>query len=217
MTSSRRATDRAPIVQQSRRRTAEQQQVMLDAARRLVAVKGSSFTTQDLVKESGVALQTFYRHFGGKDQLILALIEELIEQGAYDLDLSARDLPDPVARLRFYITNIVLLVGADDPSHMSQFVTAEHWRLHQVFPQEVAAATRPFSALIERELLAATDAGLLHPSNPSDAAWFTTELLMSVYHHYAFVAIDRPIEAIVEQMWQFCLVGFGGQGAVDEG
>jgi TetR/AcrR family transcriptional regulator len=47
-----------------------QQQGIIDAARRLIIAQGSSFTTQDLIKEAGVALQTFYRHFAGKDQLL---------------------------------------------------------------------------------------------------------------------------------------------------
>ena len=34
---------------------------ILDAARRLVDDKGEAFTTQELIKEAGVALQTFYR------------------------------------------------------------------------------------------------------------------------------------------------------------
>ena len=41
-----------------------------------MAVKGPNFTTQELVKEAGIALQTFYRYFGSKDHLHLAVIED---------------------------------------------------------------------------------------------------------------------------------------------
>ena len=47
---------------------------MLDAARRLIDAKGDEFTTQELVAEAGVALQTFYRYFASKDELLLAVI-----------------------------------------------------------------------------------------------------------------------------------------------
>ena len=47
---------------------------MLDAARTLIDAKGDDFTTQELAAEAGVALQTFYRYFSSKDELLLAVI-----------------------------------------------------------------------------------------------------------------------------------------------
>ena len=70
-----RLADRSPIVQRSRDRSVQQARVLIDAARRLVAEKGENFTTHELVKEAGVALQTFYRYFAGKDELLLAVID----------------------------------------------------------------------------------------------------------------------------------------------
>ena len=75
-----RAVERSAAVQRSRSRIANQVRSMLDAARRLIAVKGDEFTTQDLVKEAGVALQTFYRYFAGKDELILAVIADAMTE-----------------------------------------------------------------------------------------------------------------------------------------
>src|SRR5262245_49679234 len=99
-----RAADRSPAVQRSRARQIEQAQVIVKAARRLIAERGERFTTQELVKEAGVALQTFYRLFAGKDQLLLAVFEDLIAQSCGEYEQVARELPDPVARLRFYVT-----------------------------------------------------------------------------------------------------------------
>ena len=183
---------------------------MIDAARRLIPEKGSDFTTQELVKEAGVALQTFYRHFGGKDQLLLAVIEEIIAEAATTLAEQGASLPDPIDRLHFYVTAALRSVATVETDNFGpRFVTAEHWRLHQLYPDEMAQATQPFADLVEHELLAAAAAGLLHPTDPARDAWFTTKLVMSVFHHYAFVAVDRPVEEIAEQLWSFCLVGFG--------
>ncbi len=73
---------------------------IVDAARRLIAERGERFTTQELVKEAGVALQTFYRLFAGKDQLLLAVFEDMIAEYCTQVEGAARDLPDPVDRLR---------------------------------------------------------------------------------------------------------------------
>ena len=72
-------------MQRTRARQIEQAQAIVAAARRLIAERGERFTTQELVKEAGVALQTFYRLFGGKDQLLLAVFEDLIAESCAEL------------------------------------------------------------------------------------------------------------------------------------
>jgi AcrR family transcriptional regulator len=186
--------------------------VIVDAARRLIAAQGGAFTTQDLVKEAGVALQTFYRYFEGKDQLLLAVFEDLISEAAATLDQQARELPNPVDRLRYYVTTLLgatrIDLTAPDPG--AQFVTAEHWRLHQSYPREIAAATQPITDLIERDLRLAADEGLLSPHDPAQDAWFTMRLVMSVFHHYAFVERDEHAGNTAEDVWAYCLAAFGG-------
>lgn len=206
-----RAADRSPSVQRSRLRSAKQAKVIIDGARRLIAEKGGRFTTQDLVKEAGVALQTFYRHFAGKDQLLVAVIGDLIAEAAAQYEEAARGLPDPVARLRFYVTSTLRAVGGDDDEVMGpRFVTAEHWRLYQLFPAEVTEATRPFAELVLREIRAAEAAGLLAPTDPERDAWHVTRLVMTTYHHYAFATTDESVEEIGEHLWAFCLAALGG-------
>src|SRR5437763_1376439 len=75
-----RAADRSPTVQRSRTRSVQRAKQIVAAARRLVDVKGGDFTTHELVKEAGVAVQTFYKHFSGKDQVLLAVIEDVIAE-----------------------------------------------------------------------------------------------------------------------------------------
>ena len=74
-----RAVGRSAAVQRSRTRIANQVRLMLDAAHRLIRDKGD-FTTQDLVNEAGVALQTFYRYFASKDELLLAVIGDAMTE-----------------------------------------------------------------------------------------------------------------------------------------
>src|SRR5690606_5139001 len=107
------------------------------------------------------------------------------------------------------VTFLVRTVGADNPGP-AQFVTSEHWRLHQIFPAEIARASQPIVDLFARELEAATEAGLLHSADPPRDAWFAMRLVMSVFHHYAFVASDEHAPTVSEDLWAFCLAGFGG-------
>jgi TetR/AcrR family transcriptional regulator len=205
-----RAADRSPVVQRSRARQIEQAKVIVDAARRLLAERGGRFTTQELVKEAGVALQTFYRLFAGKDQLLLAVFEDLIAESCLQYEDAARQLPDPIARLHFYVTEALRSLANGDLDIAPRFVTAEHWRLHQLFPEEMSRATQPFADLVATQLELAVAEGTLAPADPQRSAWFVTKLVMAVFHHYAFADLPEDATAIRDDLWEFCLAAVSG-------
>lgn len=204
-----RAAERSRSVQRSRLRTVEQTQAIVAAARRLLKAGATTLTTQELSKEAGIALQTFYRHFSGKDQLLLAVFEDVIAERAAEVEQIARALPDPVARLRFYIVETLRSLQGEDGGIGARFITAEHWRLYQLFPAEMARANQPFADLVEHELREATRAGLLRPTDPAADAWLAMKLVMSVFHHYAFAPAPNDIDDIAEKLWAFCRTAFG--------
>lgn len=200
-----RAADRSPVMSRTRSRSIQQTRDIVGAARRLIAVKGSSFTTQELVKEAGVAMQTFYRHFAGKDQLILAAIEDIVAESTEEYEQAVRALPDPLSRLRHHLMAVVAPL-ASNPS-LARFVTSEHWRLRERFPDEIAVADQPFVDLIERELREAQDLGLLPPSDPGRDAAMIAQIAMSVFHHYSFARDPWSPEALGNYLWEFCIGG----------
>lgn len=203
-----RAADRSPTVQRSRSRGVAQAKAIVQAARRLIEVKGPSFTTQELVREAGIALQTFYRYFPGKDLLLLAVIEDIIEESCQGYKKAARKFRDPIARLKFYVTTT--LTGLQDAGPGPSFITAEHWRLQTLYPEEVSRATQAFTDLILEEITAASDAGKLRTKDPEYAAWLITQLTMAVFHHYDSAGLNEDSEHIGERLWSFCLAALGG-------
>jgi TetR/AcrR family transcriptional regulator len=203
-----RAAERSAAVQRSRMRIANQVRSMLDAAIRLIREKGDAFTTQELVKEAGVALQTFYRYFASKDELLLAVLGDAMTNACSAWEAAAGELPDPLARLRFYITSVIDGLDSEvGEGGLARFVVSTHWRLHRIFPNELAEAEKPFVDLLLTEINAAAKAGLLQPSNPESDAWFIAELVRSVYHYYAYAPRRDDVK---DQLWQFCLAALGG-------
>jgi AcrR family transcriptional regulator len=171
-----------------------------------VLERGENFTTHDLVKEADVALQTFYRHFGGKDQLLLAVVADLISAHCESLEAQAAALDDPVERLHFYVTTTLEgVVGNPEGRAGARFMTSQHWRLHQLFPDELAAANKPFADLLQGELEKATAAGSLASADPERDAWIINKLVMTVFHHYAFAEDDPAVESVGDDIWRFCL------------
>lgn len=208
-----RAVERSAAVQRSRTRIAEQVRVMLDAARTLIAAKGDEFTTQDLVTEAGVALQTFYRYFSSKDELLLAVIGDAMADACERWAAAAAEMPDPLERVRFLLTTTFeRLEGDPQSTAMSRFVVSTRWRLHRQFPKELAEAEKPFVDLVRTEVNAAVKAGLINPPDPEWDSWFLTELVRAVYHFYAFAEHpEGELTLVKERMWQFCLSALGGR------
>jgi TetR/AcrR family transcriptional regulator len=207
-----RAVERSAAVQRSRERIAQQVRQMLDAARRLIEEKGDEFTTSELVAEAGVALQTFYRYFASKDELLVAVIGDAMSDACARWAVAAAELPDPLARLEYYLTATLDRLGPNgQAAGTARFVVATRWRLHREFPKELADAERPFVDLLRAEVTAAVEAGLLNPPDPEWDSWFLAELMRSVYHFYAFAPHDADeLEIVKKQLWRFCLAGLGG-------
>jgi AcrR family transcriptional regulator len=196
-----RAADRSPSVQRSRVRSVEQARRIVAAAKVLVADRGASFTIQELVKEAGVALKTFYRYFEGKDQLLLAMLEEEIVDGCEQLRAATASLPGPVERLHAYVDWIVTAMH-DGSDQWRQFVTSEHFRLQQVLPHDLARVNAAFADLLVPEIEAGQRAGTIAPGDAARAAWFVEQLVMAVFHHYAFAG--PPPADIGESLWETC-------------
>lgn len=185
---------------------------MLDAARTLIQTKGDEFTTQELAAEAGVALQTFYRYFSSKDELLLAVIGDAMSDACERWEQEASELPDPLTRLHYYLTaTLQRLDGDGTDAATTRFIVSMHWRLHRQFPKELAEAEQPFVDLLRAEVNAAVQSGLLHPSDPHWDSWFLTELVRSVYHYYAFAAHgDGELDEVKDKLWKFCMNALGG-------
>ncbi|AWK71131.1 TetR family transcriptional regulator [Rhodococcus oxybenzonivorans] len=204
-----RAAERSPAVRRSRSRIADQVRSILDAAQRLIEIKGDAFTTQELTKEAGVALQTFYRYFGSKDELLLAVLGDAMETACLRWTAAASNLDDPLQRLHFYITSILGGLGQEPRRDaLAQFIVTTHWRLHRVFPEELAKAEQPFVDLLHTEIRAAVERGQLKTANTAGDAWFVSELVRSVYHYWAYAPGDA--EDVQDRLWEFVLRALGG-------
>jgi TetR/AcrR family transcriptional regulator len=197
------------VVQRSKDRSFEQARVIVDAARRLVETKGPGFTTQDLIKEAGIALQTFYRYFSSKDYLLLAVIEDVIDENCKAFREQAAKLSGSVERLQFYVTATVKGLGASRSG--PSFITSEHFRLQTLYPAEVSQATQPYTDLLVDEIRAAVTAGHLEAKNPEYSAWLITQLTMAVFHHYDCAGLNEPTDQIADKLWEFCWSAINGQ------
>lgn len=88
-----RSLDRA------RERAEDRLQRLLVAAEELLD-EGVDVTVQEVVRRAGQSLRTFYQHFAGKQELMLALLESGCDELAVELARRGREQADPVQALR---------------------------------------------------------------------------------------------------------------------
>lgn len=182
---------------------------ILAAGHRLAAGRGFGFTIDELVREAGVALQTFYRYFGGKDQLLVALIGDQIREHCERLRAASAAEHDPVARLRLYLRRTLAPLPRAEVDR-ARFIAREHWRLHELLPEQLAAATQPFTELVRAELETGQAMGSLRPRHSALDAWLVTRTVMSAVHHFAFFPADWST-ALAEEVAEHCIAAVGGE------
>ena len=156
------------------------------------------------------ASETFYNHFAGKDQLLLAVLEDIVAEAAAAFPGAGTRVTGPIARLHFYITVPLSMLRTEDGNLGARSRTAEHWRLYQIFPDEVAQADQPFADLLDASSAKRPTPGCPHSADPARDALFAMHLVVSVYHHYAFATAHESLEDIAERLWMFCLAAFSG-------
>ncbi len=79
------------------RRRRQTRACLIDAARRLIAIRGSlePVPINEITELADVAIGSFYNHFASKEQLFEAVVAETIEQHGELLDALEADIADP--------------------------------------------------------------------------------------------------------------------------
>ena len=206
-----RAVDRSAAVQRSRTRIAKQVRLMLDAARRLIREK-DDFTTQELVVEAGVSLQTFYRYFASKDELLLALIADAMTEACDRWAKAAADIPDPMDRLRFYITApLESSMAIATTAAGMRFIVSTHWHLHRKFPKELAEAGKPLRRPDRRRDQQRRGlAGYCIPAIPNGMRGSSSNYCArSTTITPTPPRPDDDLKVIKENLWEFCRTALG--------
>jgi TetR/AcrR family transcriptional regulator len=78
------------------------------AASLLARFTVSKLTMEDVARAAGIARQTIYKHFSGKDDLLTELFVQQMEHNQYPALRELKDAPSPKALLRLFMTELNL-------------------------------------------------------------------------------------------------------------
>jgi AcrR family transcriptional regulator len=181
----------------------------LDAAQAIMIKKGTTdFTVQEVVDRSRQSLRSFYQHFGGKHELLLALFEDALRRAADQIRAAATGKRDPLDRLEVAV-ELLFELSRPDRSVQRPLFTDFAPQLLISHPTEVKAAHAPLLALLTELMADAADAGRLRPNvNPRRAAALTMQTVMFVAQSSGAPEDDETAHPITAaEAWEFCAHG----------
>ncbi len=162
-------------------RAEQRVQRFLDAAQAIITEKGTTdFTVQEVVDRSRQSLRSFYQHFDGKHELLLALFEDALRRATHQIAAAAGARPAPLNALRTAV-QLLFELSRPDPAARRPLFTDFAPRLLLTHPAEVRRAHAPLLDLLTTLTAAAAAAGQLRPgTDPRRTAALTMETVMFV-------------------------------------
>jgi AcrR family transcriptional regulator len=171
-----RSLERA--LEREKRKSADQSDRFLQAARALSRETGSlDFTVQQVVDRSGISLRSFYRNFAGKDELCLALFEEMTVEACKAIEKRFAGVDDATERLRIAVDRLYL---ADRGRRIMGSISRQVHELAANRPEDLRASQQPVVDLLEAEIARAVEQRL---AAPQDARKQAVMLLILITGH----------------------------------
>jgi AcrR family transcriptional regulator len=176
----------------------------LQAGVDLLAENGD-FTVQELVERSQTSLRTFYQHFASKDELLLALFEDLMSRSADICRAQAEAFPDPFEAVRSVFDFIY--GGLNDPAGggLSRALTVYHLHLAESGSADFARVLAPVHTLFQDLIDRGVQTGVFRDDiAPENLARIVMQVIVAAAHLHA---LDSSVTGTVldgNSLWRFC-------------
>ena len=192
-------TARAKAMSRSDRFIATAMEILQETGR-------TDFTVQELVDRSRTSLRSFYQYFSGKDELLLALLEESIAQSV----ARWRDQIEGQDSLTALQTVVMGIYGNGTDDGLNRGLAPYHVSLAESHQADYARAIAPMARLIRELVDRGIEDGFLRTDIPP--AKLIRVFIQSVIGAALFTSLGSPEDkgADAETMWAFCRLGLVG-------
>ena len=184
----------------------------LDAAQAIITEKGTTdFTVQEVVDRSRQSLRSFYQHFDGKHELLLALFEDALRRSADQIRAAADGQTDPLEQLRVAV-HLLFELCRPDPAAQRPLFTDLAPQLLLSHPAEVKVAHSPMLSLFTELITGAEAAGELRSGlTPRRLAALTMQTVMFNAQSSGPADAEGANSLTADEVWEFCSHGFAGK------
>jgi AcrR family transcriptional regulator len=183
-------------------------QRFLDAAQAIITEKGTTdFTVQEVVDRARQSLRSFYQHFDGKHELLLALFEDALLRATEQIRAAAVGPADPLERLKVAV-QLLFELSRPDPAAQRPLFTDFAPQLLLTHSDEVRAAHAPLLALFAELLTEVEAAGELRSSTkPRRAAALTMQTVMFIAQSNGVPQEETGNPISADEVWDFVAHG----------
>ncbi len=102
-------TTAEPELSRGHKKKARTRRMLLDAALEVLAEQGEGFSTVDIAARAGVSHGTIYNYFADRDELVAALVNDIVDEFA---TRSAVEVDEPDPAVRFAVISARALASA---------------------------------------------------------------------------------------------------------
>jgi AcrR family transcriptional regulator len=180
----------------------------IQAATELLFETGNlDFTVQELVERSKMSLRSFYQHFAGKDELLLAVFESAIARFVETVRATIEPIADPVERLRAYVDHFYR-AGHGPNQAASQALSRYLLLLTQTHPSELAWVLEPQVSLLAEIIEDGVAKGKIRSDIPAESlTLLVTHTLMATVEMSVLGTQLRGGDVDPDALWAFCTSG----------
>ncbi|HVW81583.1 MAG TPA: TetR/AcrR family transcriptional regulator [Mycobacteriales bacterium] len=174
----------------------------------------TDFTVQELIERSKTSLRSFYQHFSGKEELLLALFEEVIATSTAEWRSGIEAAPNVLDGLHFVVEQVHAQAASPMSGGINRALSVFHLQLAESRPAEYARVLAPLRELILELVKRGADEGVFRSDIDADTlATIMMQTIVGAAHMHALGSepTGEPIDT--EQLWQFCLGGLVGETA----
>jgi AcrR family transcriptional regulator len=164
---------------------------------------GPGFTVSQVVAAANTSLKSFYRCFGSKDELLVAMFAEDARLGSEVLAAMMAARP-PSERLRTAVVGLFSLLQGDGRLPYAAALVGEHLRLAQSRPADLATVLQPFVELFETEMRDSAARGEIRGGDVRRDARTVFHLVLSYLHALVWHQVEDDPATLSQELWEFC-------------
>lgn len=152
------------------REQAAERACIIDAAYRVLAASdGASVPVGDILAEAGLSTRAFYRHFGSKDDLVLAMFRRDTDRVMAELQSAIASAPTPGDALRRFVDGTLRLAADRRRRQRVLVMTSEQAMRARGYAAERARSQAAQEAVVALVLEQGRDSGAFPWSNDPGA------------------------------------------------
>jgi AcrR family transcriptional regulator len=160
---------------------------------------------REILAETGLSTQAFYRYFSSKDELMLALLDEGRRRLVETLERRMARSDDPRAQVRAWIEGVVAQAANATAAARTRPWMLSEQRLSELFPQEQQASVELLVGLL-RDPVARLRGTRKRADTDGDVVTMVYQLTFAVLRGH-LVAGTKPDAAETNALIGFCLRG----------